>query len=412
MLFAFKKTASPVAYCTLNIGMGTRDENPDFNGLAHLTEHMLFKGTENRSSMNINNVLEKVGGELGAYTTKERIAVYSTVLKEDIRKAVSLIFEIAFTSCFPSAELKKEKTVVYDEIITYQDSPADLIYDVFESDLLKKTPLGLPILGEKTTIEKITPEILRANLKKKFIPSNMTFSVAGNFSEAEIEAMVSEELERWRPGAAIVTRDGNFKVSPRAVVPDSAKEISVGEKFNVITDKKLKQSHCIIGCTAYSRCQQEKRRALSLITNILGGPSLNSRLNTSLREKSAMVYEVDASYITYRDTGVFSIYFGCDKSFLKKCNALVKKELDRFVNEKISPRTLAAAKKQLIGKILIANDNAEAQCLSMSKSLLVCGELHPVEEVVKGIEAITAEEIQQVAKEILEWDRMSVLVFE
>ncbi|MDD2241966.1 MAG: pitrilysin family protein [Bacteroidales bacterium] len=418
LLFAFKKTTSPVAYCALSTKFGTRNEEEKYNGLAHLTEHMLFKGTEHKKSIEINSILEKVGGELNAFTTKERIVLYSTVLKQDIKKAISLLFEIAFSSKFPTDELKKEKTVVYDEIITYLDSPSEQIYDTFESKLFAGSKLGLPILGDKKTIEPITSAVLRDNLKKYFTPGNMSFTIAGDFDAQDIAAEVERELRVWRPDDAlkVVTASESFGGAVFAKAADekisAAQALAAGKKFNETVEKKLRQVHCIIGCSAYSVYEKDKKMPLSLLTNILGGPASNSRLNLSLREKNALVYTVEANYILYQDTGAFSIYFGCDKPFFKKCITLIKKELERAVKEKISPRALAAAKKQLIGQLLIGNDNAESQCLTMGKSLLVSGKIRPLEETVRQINAVTPEQIQSVAKEVLKWSRMSMLVFE
>jgi predicted Zn-dependent peptidase len=460
LLFAFKKTTSPVAYCALSTKFGTRNEEEKYNGLAHLTEHMLFKGTAHKNSIEINSTLEKVGGELNAFTTKERIVLYSTVLKQDIKKAISLLFEIAFSSKFPTDELKKEKTVVYDEIITYLDSPSEQIYDTFESKLFAGSKLGLPILGEKKTIEPITSAVLRDNLKKYFTPGNMSFTIAGNFDAQEIAAEVESVLHEWRPasvlkvvavsepvlgdesepvGAAfkvagapcaqLAQQDSSSTTGKRAggnkpafaqaadaqatdAKAAAVKALAAGKKFNETVQKKLRQVHCIIGCSAYSVYEKDKKMALSLLTNILGGPASNSKLNLSLREKNALVYTVEANYILYQDTGAFSIYFGCDKPFFKKCIALIKKELELAVTKKISARALAAAKKQLIGQLLIGNDNAESQCLTMGKSLLVSGKIRPLEETVRQINAVTPEKIQSVAKEVLKWNRMSMLVFE
>ena len=428
LLFAFKKTSSPVAYCALSTRFGTRNEEEKYNGLAHLTEHMLFKGTARKNSIEINSTLEKVGGELNAFTTKERIVVYSTVLNQDIKKAISLLFEIAFSSKFPTDELKKEKTVVYDEIITYLDSPSEQIYDTFESKLFAGSKLGFPILGEKKTIEPITSAVLRDNLKKYFTPGNMSFTIAGNFDAQEIAAEVESMLHEWRPasalkvvaasepvGAAEFAKAGDSKpafAQATDAKAAAAKALAAGKKFNETVQKKLRQVHCIIGCSAYSVYEKDKKMALSLLTNILGGPASNSRLNLSLREKNALVYTVEANYILYQDTGAFSIYFGCDKPFFKKCITLIKKELELAVTKKISARALAAAKKQLIGQLLIGNDNAESQCLTMGKSLLVSGKIRPLEETVRQINAVTPEKIQSVAKEVLKWNRMSMLVFE
>jgi predicted Zn-dependent peptidase len=326
---------------------------------------------------------------------------------------------------------------------------------------LPEANLGFRFLGEKKTIEPITSAVLRDNLKKYFTPGNMSFTIAGNFDAQEIAAEVESVLHEWRPasvlkvvaasepvlgdesepvGAAsfkvasapcaqLAQQDSSSTTGKRAgdnkpafaqaadaqatdAKAAAAKALAAGKKFNETVQKKLRQVHCIIGCSAYSVYEKDKKMALSLLTNILGGPASNSKLNLSLREKNALVYTVEANYILYQDTGAFSIYFGCDKPFFKKCIALIKKELELAVTKKISARALAAAKKQLIGQLLIGNDNAESQCLTMGKSLLVSGKIRPLEETVRQINAVTPEKIQSVAKEVLKWNRMSMLVFE
>lgn len=422
LLFTFIKTSSPVAYCVLSIGMGTRNEDPKYNGLAHLTEHMLFKGTPNRNSVEISNTLEKVGGDMNAFTTKERIVLYTTTLKEDIKKAVALVFEAAFSSSFPSDELKKEKVVVLDEIITYQDSPTELLYDTFENELFAGTPLGYSILGEKKSLDIITSSTLKKYQSKFFIPHNMTLTVAGNFEEEKLAGMINTELQKYykKSQLQIVTME-NPAVSKEHIPLTSSEfihtkyncksELSKGTLFNKTVDKKLRQAHCIIGCSAYSYYNTHKRTTLSLITNILGGPALNSRLSMSLREKHALVYNVEASYIAYKDTGIFSIYFGCERKYLEKCIALIKKEIDKLVTTKMSTRALSAAKKQMIGQISIASDNVEAQCLSKGKSMLLKGQLIPSDSLRQSIEAITPEDVQEVAAQVLDWKRLSRLIF-
>lgn len=421
LLFAFKKTSSQVAYCALSVGFGTRDEAVKYNGLAHLTEHMLFKGTSRRTSLKINGLLERVGGDLNAYTTKERIVVYSTTLKEDIAKAVELIFEVVFDSQFPVSELQKEKSVVYDEIMTYQDSPTDLLYDTFEVELFKGAPLGLSILGERQTLERITSKMLKNNLLRYFIPSNMTVTIAGDFKEEEIVKLVVKELHKWHPEASLLEVK-KCSASSAEFIPlnsrkfcgktfDDKAELALGRAFNKQIDKKLRQAHCIMGCSAYSYYNSQKRAALSLLANILGGPALNSRLSLLLREKYGLVYNVEASYISYKDCGVFSVYFGCEKECLEMCKGLIYKELQRLIDERLTPFKLMAAKKQMFGQLSIAGDNVEAQCLTTGKSLLMTGLDTSIEQVRAKIEEVTAEQLQEVAAAVLKKERISCLVF-
>ncbi len=434
MQFALKRTTSPVAYCALSVKTGTRYEDPKYNGLAHLIEHMLFKGTEKRTSNSINNVLEREGGELNAYTTKEDIVLYSTVLCEDLPKAVDLLAELALTSTFPAKELEKELDVIYDEIISYKDSPAESIYDHFETLLFKGHPLEKPILGEKKTLRKVTGSVLKEFLTANFTPDNMVFTVVGNIEERQLQKLIQKSLAKYRPEQEfeiiavaeqdVATEKQQITENPTNStnsLPDSnsttitadtsAKAIAIGEKFHTEIAKRNHQAHCIIGCSAYSYYSGWKRTALALLTNILGGPASISRLNMTLREKHALVYNIDANYTPYSDTGIFSIYFGCDKSLLAKCRELVYKELEKITSTPLTERELKNAKKQFLGQLFISQDNAEAQCLAMGKSLNVYNKIEPFAKTREQIEKISPEQLLQVAKEILATERLSELAY-
>ena len=407
---AFKQTGSPVAYCALSAKCGTRDEDPAYNGLAHFTEHMFFKGTAKRKANSINNALEKVGGELNAYTTKEETVLHTTVLGEDLPKAIDLLMELAFTSTFPQKELEKERDVIVEEIVSYKDIPADCIYEHFEQLLFEGHPLQMQILGEKKTLKKINSQIMQEYNRRFFTPSNMVFTVVGAASKKKVVELVKKSAAKYygeNIGLEII-EEGMPSNRPSLLNPDCT--LPDAPPFHKVAAKKSHQGHCIVGCRAYST-YTGKRIPLSLLTNILGGPASGSRLNMSLREKHGLVYNVEAVYTPYSDTGIFSIYFGCDKEDIDKCLGLIKKELDKLVETPLTPAALKAAKKQLIGQLSIAQDNAEAQCLSMGKSLLVYGKISSFEQMRQKIESITAQELQKVAKEILSWDRMSTLIY-
>ena len=407
---AFKQTSSPVAYCALSAKCGTRDENPAYNGLAHFTEHMFFKGTAKRKANSINNALEKVGGELNAYTTKEETVLHTTVLGEDLPKAVDLLMELAFTSTFPQKELEKERDVIVEEIVSYKDIPADCIYEHFEQLLFEGHPLQMQILGEKKSLQKINSRIMLEYNKKFFTPNNIVFTVVAAAPRDKVISLVKKSAAKYyneRIDIELVEEDTPSS-RPSVHHPDSS--LPPVTPFHKCVGKKSHQGHCITGCRAYST-YEGKRIQLSLLTNILGGPASGSRLNMSLREKHGLVYNVEAVYTPYSDTGIFSIYFGCDKDDIDKCLNLIKKELDKLVETPLSPTALKAAKKQFIGQLSIAQDNAEAQCLSMGKSLLVYGRISSFEQMRQKIESITAEELQQTAREILSWERMSTLIY-
>ena len=429
MKFSFKRVSSPVAVCAVSTMVGTRNEEPAYNGLAHLNEHMLFKGTEKRGAASINNLLENVGGELNAYTTKEETVVHATVLKEDLRRAVELLLELLFTSTYPDKELLKEREVVYEEIISYKDSPADSIYEDFECRLFEGHPLQYPILGTRKTLSRIESSTLKEYLHKWFIPDNMAISVVADMEESQVVKIVERALRKYCPGQHCdIIRES----TPQPLVAGTAGFGAAGggtaggctaegeaapldwtpvPPFRIEINKKHHQAHCIIGTRAYSYTQERERLALALLANILGGPAMNARLNTVLREKNALVYTVEACFNPYSDTGLFTIYFGCDKPLVERSLRLVRKELERVIEAPLSSRALANAKKQLLGQLAIASDNSEAQCLSMGKSMMIFGYIEPMETTRSKIESLTAAELQRVAQEILAWDNLSILIY-
>ena len=429
MKFSFKRVTSPVAVCAVSTMVGTRNEEPAYNGLAHLNEHMLFKGTEKRGAASINNLLENVGGELNAYTTKEETVVHATVLKEDLRRAVELLLELLFTSTYPDKELLKEREVVYEEIISYKDSPADSIYEDFECRLFEGHPLQYPILGTRKTLSRIESSTLKEYLHKWFIPDNMAISVVADMEESQVVKIVERALRKYCPGQHCdIIREstlqplvagtagfgaaGGGTAGGRTAAGESAPlDWTPVPPFRIEINKKHHQAHCIIGTRAYSYTQERERLALALLANILGGPAMNARLNTVLREKNALVYTVEACFNPYSDTGLFTIYFGCDKPLVERSLRLVRKELERVIEAPLSSRALANAKKQLLGQLAIASDNSEAQCLSMGKSMMIFGYIEPMETTRSKIESLTSSELQRVAQEILAWDNLSILIY-
>ena len=424
MKFSFKRVTSPVAVCAVSTMVGTRNEEPAYNGLAHLNEHMLFKGTEKRGAASINNLLENVGGELNAYTTKEETVVHATVLKEDLRRAVELLLELLFTSTYPDKELLKEREVVYEEIISYKDSPADSIYEDFECRLFEGHPLQYPILGTRKTLSRIESSTLKEYLHKWFIPENMAISVVADMEESQVVKIVERALRKYCPGQhcdiirestlqPLVAGTAGFSTAGGGTAADGATPLvwTPVPPFRIEINKKHHQAHCIIGTRAYSYTQERERLALALLANILGGPAMNARLNTVLREKNALVYTVEACFNPYSDTGLFTIYFGCDKPLVERSLRLVRKELERVIEAPLSSRALANAKKQLLGQLSIASDNSEAQCLSMGKSMMIFGYIEPMETTRAKIESLTSSELQRVAQEILAWDNLSILIY-
>ena len=400
--FAFRRTRSQVAYSALAIKSGTRNEPESFSGIAHMTEHMLFKGTAKRSPQQISNRLEVLGGELNAYTAKEETVVYSTVLREDTAKAVDLLFELVFTSTFPQKELDKERCVVIDEINMYKDSPSECIFEEFERLLFDASPLARPILGTTKSLKKIDSAALHAYVHENFRPENMCIAIVGNMTPQRAEKIARQAVEKYVPSGYVPAT-----LPPRPVVPPT---LPAPPCFCKEVAKKNHQINCIIGTTAFS-CYDDRRMALILLANLLGGPSANSRLNQKLREKNALVYSVDASFTQFADTGSFLIYFGCEKSNLDRCIALVHEELAQLRDKPLSERALRSAKKQLLGQQAVASDNGEAQALVMAKSMIVFDEILSDEEIRRRIQAIRPENLRAVAEMVLAENRLSTLIF-
>ena len=420
--YAFRRIASPVAYCALTIKAGTRDESESTNGVAHLVEHMLFKGTKNKGAKRINNLLESLGGELNAYTTKEETVIHATVLKEDISKAVELLSDLAFNSIFPEKELLKERDIVLEEIDSYKDTPSEQIFDDFDQYIFGSHPLAKPILGTPKSVKRLGVDDVRNFVKQNYYPSNMSFAIAADISAEKGAALVNRYFENG--GAApSENRERDEKISSENSGGEEQAEngVEMGESgrlngFSALggtvkrVSKKTHQAHCVMGSPAYT--YYDKRRvALALLTNILGGPALNSRLNQALRERHALVYTVDASYTPYSDMGLFTIYFGSDKGSVDKALAIVRKELDKFIEKNMSEATLKSAKKQLLGQLAISNDNAEARCLSMGKSLLVFNLVESMEAIREKIWAVTAADLRSIAEDILSSDKMFTLIY-
>lgn len=397
--YAVRRGGSAVAYCALSIRCGTRDEEGFHSGIAHFVEHTIFKGTARRSAAVINNYLDKLGGELNAFTTKEEIVLHATVLKEDLSKAAALLFELATDPIFPDHEINTEKGVVIDEIQSYKDTPSEDIYDKFEELLFKGHPLSGNILGTKASVRKITRDELLRFVKEKFVPGRMAFSIVADLDEKVMEKTVIKLAGKFFPSDV-----PDMPSETRNMTPDA-------EPFEMTFNKRNHQANCVIGGLAPSLYQDRERLATVLLCNILGGPANNSILNSILREKNGWVYGVECGYTQYADTGIVAISLGCDKNNLEKCTKAIDKELNRLQEELMSERRLKAAKKQLLGQLAISSDNGETQCLSMGKGLLAYGKISTGKENRELVEAITAEDIREMARTIFNPEKLSRLIY-
>lgn len=410
--YAVRKSSSAVGYCALSIKCGTRDEAGYHCGIAHFTEHTLFKGTSKRSASVINSYLDRLGGELNAFTTKEEIVFHATVLKEDLSKAASLLFELATSPTFPESEIQTEKGVVIDEIQSYKDTPSEDIYDRFEEMIFKGHPLSGNILGTAASVKKISREELLGFVKEKFRPCRMAFTVVADIDEEKMEKGIIKLAEKFFGSEAHPCNTAKeCEDRGESAFVCSNRSLPCAEQFDKTINKRNHQANCVLGALAPSLYQERERLATVLLCNILGGPATNSVLNSVLREKNGWVYGVECGYTQFTDTGLVAITLGCDKSNLDKCLKAIEKEISKLQEVPLSERRLKAAKKQLLGQIAISSDNGETQCLSMGKSLLAYGKVSGGKDNKTLVEAITAEDVQQMAKKIFAKDKVSKLIY-
>lgn len=397
--YAVKRSGSAVAYCSLGIACGTRYEQGFHSGIAHFTEHTLFKGTEHKSSSVINGYLDRLGGELNAYTTKEEIVLHATILKEDLSKASSLLMEIATEATFPDNEVNTERGVVIDEIKSYKDSPSEDVYDRFEEKLFRGHSLSMPILGTPQSVRATSAEELRRFYKEKFVPGSMVFTIVADIDEKRMEANLLRTFDKFFSGSGMVYGE---LTRPESVTLDNV--------FDEVINKRNHEANAVLGGYAPSLYEERERIATSLMSNILGGPAMNSILNDILREKHGWVYGVESSYTQYSDTGIMAISLGCERENTEKCIDAVRGEISKFQDNALTDRKLRAAKKQFLGQIAISSDNGESQCLSMGKSLLAYGKVASAEEIKREIEEVSADLIRDMACRIFAPDRTSCLI--
>ncbi|WP_455498053.1 M16 family metallopeptidase [Coprobacter sp.] len=390
----YKPTASTVSYCGFAVNAGTRDELSGEFGMAHFVEHLIFKGTEHRKAWHILNRMENVGGELNAYTAKEETTVYAVFLEKHLSRAVELLCDLVLHSQFPSGEIDREVEVILDEINSYKDNPAELVYDEFENLLFSGHALGHNILGDPAELVQFTSQDGRRFLKRQYTPSNMVFFFMGHTPFKRVISLLENYM-----GSEPAGKGGNLRSAPGEYIPFTERRVL-----------KTFQTHALVGNRAYSMFD-ERRVPLFLLNNILGGPGMNSRLNIALREKTGCVYTVESSVTSYTDTGVFAVYFGTDPKKVDKCLTLMNKEFKRLRDTALTASQLAAAKKQFIGQMGVGTENRESMALGLGKTFLHYNKYDSLEESFQRIEAITATDLLQVANEILDEKAVSTLVF-
>lgn len=389
-----KQDKSPVGYCGLIINAGSRDEKDEEHGMAHFIEHVIFKGTKKRKAYHVLSRLDDVGGELNAYTTKEETCIYASFLKQDYERAIELIYDITFNSTFPEKELAKEKEVIVDEINSYKDSPAEFIFDEFEEMLFKGDPMGRNILGTEQKLKTFDEKMIRLFMQNNYNTDQMVFCSVGNVSFKKIVKWAEKYF-------------GDVEESIRTFErPDISRYVPESQTI----ERDTHQCHVMIGNVAYD-FKHDKRLHLHLLNNLLGGPGMNSRLNMALREKNGIAYNVESSYAPYYGTGVFNIYFGTDEENLIRSFDIIDRELKLLRDKTLGALQLHKAARQLKGQLTISSDNRENLMLSMGKSFLLYDQVDELDLIYNKIDTIKAVELQEVANEILNPNRLSYLIY-
>jgi len=391
-----------VVYAGIAVATGTRHETDSESGMAHLVEHMSFKGTTRHSATQIINRMEGVGGDLNAYTGKEETIYYATFMREHLRRAVPLLVEMVFSSTYPQEELEREVEVVADEIESYNDAPAELIYDDFEELLFPSHPLGRRILGEAQRLRQYTSDDLHRFVRRQYSPEKAVLFVKGNVSKESIFNAVRSAC------GMVKTAPQRISQTSSLIVPDSLLPFATPQTS--IIHKEVHQAHVMIGAQAFS-LQDSRYYGLFLLNNLLGGPAMSSRLNLALRERAGLVYTVGSDLTAYTDTGVWSVYFGCDADDVKRCLRLVHHELKKLIDKPLSARLLKVAKEQLKGQMGVGRNNFENVALSAAKQFLHYGYVRKPEEINAAIDALTAEDLQAIAQDVFRLERLTTLVY-
>ncbi len=389
-----KPVKSEVAHCGFTIKTGSRDEKLAENGITHFIEHAIFKGTKKRKGYHILNRIDNVGGEINAFTTKEKTSIYASFTKPHFERAIELLTDILFNSTYPEAELKKEKDVIIDEINSYLDSPYEQIYDDFEDLVFKDHPLGRNILGTIDSVKKIDRKKILSFIKENYHTDQIVFSVVGDFSFKKIEKLCKKY----------------FAQIPEKTNDKSRVQFKGYQSVKKELKKDVYQTHYIIGNVAYG-AHHKNKKGLILLNNILGGPAMNSRLNMGIREKYGFTYNIESSYTVFSDIGLFYIYFGTDQKYIDKSIKLVHRELKILRDKKISPSQLQKAKQQIIGQIALSEENNCNIMLGMGKNILLYNKVDSLTETYNKINSITENELQEIANEIFNEKQLSSLIF-
>ena len=392
---AYKETTNTqIAHCGFFINTGSRDESHEQQGMAHLLEHMLFKGTRKRNTNQVLNRLEVVGGDLNAFTTKDKTVVHASLVKDHFERAIELLVDVTFNSSFPVKSLENEKKVIYEEIDMYLDTPDERIFDEFQEHFYPRHPLGNNILGTKESGHQITRDQLFDFVQEKYLANEIILVVVAPIPFKKVLHVCSKYLEPVKLKQGEVIRS---KPSPK-------------QGFDLIEENGFAQAHVLMGCDAYP-LNHDKRPALMLLSNILGGPGLNSILNLKLREKHAYTYGVDCGYQALTDSGFLTIYYGTDKRNVNRSKKAMLKELEMLRTSPIKESALKKYKTQFKGQLIMAEESNSSLMFVIGRSLLDLGYVDSLNEVLDKVDLITSEEIIEVANHLFHPDRMNFLTY-
>ena len=383
-----------IAHCGIMLDIGSRDEHPHQQGLAHFWEHMAFKGTKKRKSYHIINRLETVGGELNAYTTKEKVCFHASILGLHFEKATELLADIAFHSIFPEKQIERERGVILEEMAMYYDSPEDAIQDDFDQLIFQQHPLGSNILGTTETIQAFNREALQQFIVENLSTERIVFSSVSNYPFKKVVRIVEKYL-----------RDIPTIHSSRQRQPPSQYE-----PLRQVIHRPITQAQCAVGRPAYS-LTDPKRLPFFMLVNLLGGPGMNSRLNMNLREKYGLVYSIDAGFTPFLDTGFLGIFFGTDPKKVERSHTLILKEMQLLCQKSLTTLQLHQTKEQLMGQLAMAEESNQSFMLMMAKSMLDIGRIESLDEIFGEIRAVTADQLQAIAQEMFVADQLSYLTF-
>ena len=392
-------SVTDVVYCGIAVDAGTRDELPGEEGMAHFTEHLSFKGTTHRRAWHILNRMESVGGDLNAFTGKEETVYYSTCLRPHFARAVDLLFDVVFNSTYPQHEMDKEVEVVIDEIESYNDSPADLIYDDFENLIFQGHALGHNILGRAEELRRMTSQDVRNFVERLYLPTRMVLYVYGNVPMTTIVREAVKALRKARERESGAETLSVVRQAPTLYTPR-----------HVEVEKAAHQAHVMMGVRTFA-ATDPRHLHLYVLNNMLGGPGMNSRLNLSLRERNGLVYNVESASVGYTDTGVWTVYFGCDPHDVVRCKKLVMRELAHLTERPLSASVLEAAKRQIMGQAGISYDSFENVAINMGKRFLHYNTTQTYEALCQRVQALTSEELFHTAREVFVPENIATMMF-